>query len=224
MNPLLASGAFVTGLLGSGHCVGMCGGIVAALSLSGGRQAGVLFHVLYNLGRVATYTFLGYLVGWLGLAVAYTGGYRQAGSVVMIGADIFVIVVGLGSAGAFRSLNVMTLEFPGPVRSLTSAVRVLRRLPAAVSALPLGLALGFIPCGFLYAVLLNAALTADPTSGAQVMLGFGLGTVPAVLSFGSLAHFLGARARGWMLRGAGAAVAVMGLINLVRHLRSAGCC
>ena len=92
MDPLV-SGALVTGLLGSGHCIGMCGGLVAALGLSGGRRAGLTYHVLYNLGRISTYALLGYFVGWLGLAVAQPGALRGAGRVLMLGADLFVLLV-----------------------------------------------------------------------------------------------------------------------------------
>ncbi len=69
----LYSMAFVTGFLGSGHCLGMCGGIVTALSLSGpGRKSGPIFHLLYNSGRIITYGLIGLLVGWLGSLMAYT--------------------------------------------------------------------------------------------------------------------------------------------------------
>ncbi len=217
-------GALVTGLLGSGHCLGMCGALVGALSLSGPRGAGLPFHLLYNAGRIATYATLGGLVGWLGLAVAYTGGVRGVGWWVMVGADLFVIAAGLGSAGAFRRWNVMRLEFAGPARALAAAAGALRRLPGSLAALPLGLLMGLIPCGFLYAVLLNAALTSEPTGGALVMLGFGLGTAPSLLLFGAASRVLGARARGWMVRGAGLAVALMGCLNLWRHLVAGGVC
>lgn len=220
----LFGGAAITGFLGSGHCIGMCGALVGALSLSGTGRAGPAFHLLYHAGRVATYTGLGYLVGWLGLAVAYTGGFRGAGWYVLVGADLFVIAVGLGTAGAFRRLNVMRLEFAGPVRALAAAAGAVRRVPGGVAALPLGLLMGLIPCGFLYAVLLNAALTAEPFSGAAVMLGFGLGTAPSLLLFGGLSHLLGVRARGRMIRGAGLAVALLGAYHLYRHLCVGGVC
>jgi sulfite exporter TauE/SafE len=223
----LFTGALVTGLLGSGHCIGMCGGIVAALSLSGQKRGGLGFPLLYHLGRITTYTALGAAVGWLGLAFAYTSGLREYGRWILVAADGFVILVGLGSAGAFARLNVMKLEFPAAARALTRGVGAVRRLPPLVAALPLGLLLGLLPCGFLYAVLLNAALSADPATGALVMLGFGLGTVPSLLAFGGAAHLLGARTRGWMLRGAGLAVAGMGAYNLFRHLPLLGvpgCC
>ena len=166
-------------------------------------------------------------MGWLGLAFAYNSGLRDYGRWLLVAADVFVILVGLGSAGAFQKLNVMKLEFPAAGKVLTGWVRVVRQLPPLVAALPLGLLMGLLPCGFLYAVLLNAALSADPAVGARVMFGFGLGTVPALFLFGSAAHLLGTRTRGWMLRGAGLAVAAMGAYNLFRHLHLlevAGCC
>jgi len=219
----LFTGALLTGLLGSGHCLGMCGGIVAALGLSGPQRTGLPFQLLYNLGRISTYMFLGWLVGWLGLAVAWTGGYRDFGSVVLIAADLFVILAGLASALLSGRFNLLALELP-VTRPLAAAVRGLQRLPAGLAALPLGLMFGFIPCGFLYAVLVNAALTAEPAAGALVMLGFGLGTTPALLAVGTLSHLLGKTTRDWMLRGAGLLVAGMGAINLWRHLVATGCC
>ncbi len=225
MTEPLFAGALVTGLLGSGHCLGMCGGLVGALSLTMRGRAGPLFHLLYSAGRVTTYAGLGYLAGWFGSAVASRGGIRGVGWWLMVGADLFVILVGLGTAGAFRRLDVMRLELAAPVRALTAAARALRRMPGSLPALPLGLAMGFIPCGLLYAVLLNAALTADPGRSSVVMLGFGLGTVPSLFLFGTASHLLGARARGWMLRGAGLAVALMGAYNFYRHLQPpASCC
>ena len=98
--------ALVTGFLGSGHCIGMCGGIVAALSLSGpGRQGGMLFHLLYSLGRVATYTGIGFLVGWLGSLMAYTESFQSFTRWLLLGSDIFIIALGLATAGAFSLIN-----------------------------------------------------------------------------------------------------------------------
>lgn len=215
--------ALVTGFLGSGHCLGMCGGIVTALSLSGpGRQSGPLFHLLYSTGRIITYGLLGLLVGWLGSLMAYTSAFAGFTRWLLVATDLFIIVLGLGTAGALSRLNLMRLEFSGPVQSLTGAVTGLRKLPPTLSALPLGLVFGFLPCGFLYAMAITAAQTASPPRAALVMVFFGLGTVPALMAFGSTAQWLGSRARGWMLRGAGVMVVLMGLVNLVRHLQIIG--
>jgi len=215
--------AFVTGLLGTGHCIGMCGGLVSALSLSeAGRQGGWFFHLLYNLGRISTYTFIGAVVGWLGSALAYTDRFKMVTRSLLIGSDVFVILVGLGTAGLFAWLNVSKLDFPGPMKAMTVAVVGLRRLPPAISALPLGLLFGFIPCGYLYAVAITAAQSASVATGALMLFAFGLGTAPSLLLFGSAAHWLSGRARTWMLRVAGLVVAGMGVINLTKHIRMMG--
>jgi len=215
--------AFVTGLLGTGHCIGMCGGLVSALSLSeAGRQGGWFFHLLYNLGRISTYTFIGAVVGWLGSALAYTDRFKMVTRSLLIGSDIFVILVGLGTAGLFTWLNVSKLDFPGPMKAMTLAVAGLRRLPPAISALPLGLLFGFIPCGYLYAVAITAAQSASVATGALMLFAFGLGTAPSLLLFGGAAHWLSGRARTWMLRVAGLVVAGMGVINLIKHMRMMG--
>ncbi|MDG5469577.1 sulfite exporter TauE/SafE family protein [Deltaproteobacteria bacterium IMCC39524] len=215
--------AFVTGLLGTGHCIGMCGGLVSALSLSeAGRQGGWFFHLLYNLGRISTYTFIGAVVGWLGSALAYTDRFKMVTRSLLIGSDVFVILVGLGTAGLFTWLNVSKLDFPGPMKAMTLAVAGLRRLPPAISALSLGLLFGFIPCGYLYAVAITAAQSASVATGALMLFAFGLGTAPSLLLFGGAAHWLSGRARTWMLRLAGLVVASMGVINLIKHMRMMG--
>lgn len=228
----LYSMALLTGFLGSGHCLGMCGGVVAALSLSGpGRQGGMPFHLLYNLGRIATYSGIGLLVGYLGSLMAYTEGFESFSRWLLLASDLFIILLGLGTAGALQRLNFMKLEFAAPARLLSGPVARLHRLPPGLAALPLGLLFGFLPCGFVYAMAITAAQTASSARAGLVMLAFGLGTVPALFTFGSAAHWLGQRARAWMLRGAGLTVALMGLVNLIRHLQlfgiipggSAGC-
>lgn len=215
--------AFVTGLLGTGHCLGMCGGLVSALSLSEvGQKGGWFFHLLYNTGRITTYTLIGAIVGWLGSALAYADHFKSVTRSLLVGSDIFVILVGLGTAGLFHWLNASKLDFPGPMKTMTIAVGGLRRLPPAIAALPLGLLFGFIPCGYLYAVALTAAQSASVTTGALMLLAFGLGTAPALFLFGSAAHWFSGRARTWMLRVAGLIVAIMGVINLIKHLRMMG--
>ena len=215
--------AFVTGLLGTGHCIGMCGGLVSALSLSeAGRQGGWFFQLLYNIGRISTYTFIGAVVGWLGSALAYTDRFKMVTRSLLIGSDVFVILVGLGTAGLFTWLNVSKLDFPGPMKVMTLAVAGLRRLPPAISALPLGLLFGLIPCGYLYAVAITAAQSASVATGALMLFAFGLGTAPSLLLFGGGTHWLSGQARTWMLRIAGLVVAGMGVINLIKHMRMMG--
>jgi len=220
MTDPLISMAFFTALLGSGHCIGMCGGLVAALSLSPhGREGGVFFQLLYNLGRIITYSLLGLLVGWLGSTLALTQNLAGFTRWVLIGSDLFIIVLGLGTAGLWQKFTLGRLEFQAPLKLLNRAVKQLKMAPATVSALPIGLLMGFLPCGFLYAMVLTAAQSAAPLQGGLIMLAFGIGTVPALLLFGGATRWLGTQARLWMLRGAGAMVAIMGIYNLIRHLQ-----
>lgn len=215
--------AFVTGLLGSAHCLGMCGGLVAALSVSEtGRRGGTAFQLLYHLGRTITYTGLGALVGWLGSLLPLQESLRSLTRVLLIGSDLFVILLGLGTAGAFAWLNLNRLEFVAPARAIGKILRQLRSWPAALAALPVGLLMGWLPCGFVYAMLLTTAQGGSAVMGAATMLLFGLGTAPTLLVFGRTASWLGQKARQWMLRGAGLTVAAIGTMHLLRHLQMPG--
>ena len=223
MSTSLISMAFLTGLMGAGHCIGMCGGLVSALSLSEvGQKGGWLFHLLYNTGRITTYTFIGALVGWLGSALAYTDKFKTITRSLLLGSDIFIILVGLGTAGLFSWLNASKLDFPGPMTLMSAATSSLRQLPPALAALPLGLLFGLIPCGYLYAVAITAAQNASVATGAAMLFVFGLGTAPSLFLFGTATHWLSGKARTWMLRMAGLLVAGMGVINLLKHLRMMG--
>jgi sulfite exporter TauE/SafE len=221
-DPLILMG-FTTGLLGAGHCIGMCGGLVGALSLTAtGRPGGWSFHLLYNAGRIVTYTLIGFLVGWLGSALAYTDRFREVTRALLLTSDLFIILIGLGTAGLFGGMNIASLDFPGPLKTMTAAVQRLRQLPPWLAALPLGLIFGLLPCGYLYAVAISAAQSADPLLGAATMFAFGLGTAPAMLLFGGATQWLGTTFRAWMLRFAGLLVAGMGVVNLVRHFKVLG--
>jgi len=215
--------AFTTGLLGSGHCIGMCGGLVAAFSLSMARTGRhLLFQALYNVGRVTTYTLAGAALGRFGSMLAYTNAFHGVMRLALLGSDAFIIAVGLGSAGVFASPGIFSLESASTSRLLASPAAALRRLPPALAALPLGLLMGFLPCGFSYAIAITAAQSASAAGGALIMLFFGLGTAPALIAFGSTAQWLSAKARRRMVRGAGAMVALLGAYNLYKHLDMLG--
>ena len=218
MDPLYSI-ALLTGLFGSAHCLGMCGGLVSALSLTAdGRNSGAGFHILYNLGRILTYALIGLLAGLLGSSLTIKNSFMPVSRLLLIGSDLLIILVGLGSAGLFSRLNIMSLEFSGPFGSLSRAVKGLRKWPPVFAALPLGFLFGFLPCGFLYAMVLTAAQTTNAARGAITMAAFGLGTMPALFLVGGAAQWFSSK-REWMLKAAGVLVALMGCYNLFRHIR-----
>ena len=215
--------ALVTGFLGSGHCLGMCGGLISALSLAlSKRRQNLLFQALYHVGRISTYCLIGAMVGWLGSVLAYANQFHGLMRMALIGSDCFIIVVGLGSAGLFRRLNIMRLNFPGPVQAISRAALILTKVPSSVAALPLGLLMGFLPCGFLYAMIITAAQTSSVGKGSLALLFFGLGTTPALFLFGSSIDWLSQQTRAWMLRAAGLLVASMGIYHLCQHIALLG--
>ncbi len=175
---------FVTSLVGSPHCAGMCGPFVA-FAVGTGRGRSTTLHAAYNLGRLATYALLGAISGLLGQALNLGGaqvGIPQAAAVVA-GA----MMVTFGVVLLLRSLGVRLPEapLPGFVRAI-----VMRSHRAALAMTPvrratvIGLCSALLPCGWLYAFVITAAGTASALWGALVMVAFWLGTVPILLSLG----------------------------------------
>jgi uncharacterized protein len=217
--------AFLAGMAGSFHCIGMCGGIVAALSMTGnagGFRLRLQSQICYNLGRVTTYTLLGALAGLIGSSLDLMA-MKSFSSWFLIGANLFVIAIGLSSALALSALNLSSLEgrgarfFAAPLRRTVSG-------NSAFAAFPLGLLLGFLPCGLVYAPLVAAAGSGSLVSGAATMAALGLGTIPVLLMFGTASSAVSATLRSTMMRVAGIAVALMGAAGLWRALARTCCC
>lgn len=211
---------FLVGLLGGVHCVGMCGGIVGALSL-GAPSRGTL-HLAYNAGRITSYAAAGALAGAAGAAGVALAGQWPLRLVLFGFANLMLLALGLYLAGATWLLAPLE-RFGGRLwRRLQPLTR--RFLPARSvrQAFPLGLVWGWLPCGLVYSALVTALGTGSAGKGALAMLSFGLGTLPNLL----LAGLMLARLREWTHHRpvrivAGLVVAgfgVFGLINLLKGL------
>ena len=215
--------AFVAGLAGSPHCLGMCGGIVAALAVAGsgethgGRRS---FLLLYNLGRVTTYALLGVVAGLIGSSLNLLP-LKEATLWIFVAVNLFVLLIGVGTAAGWRFLSIATLE-PGGASWAGRAVERLVRGAAGRGAFPLGLALGLLPCGLVYATMIVAAATGSPLRGGAVMAALGCGTFPALYFFGSLTGLASGRGGQRLLRLIGIIVAAAGLTGLWRVLGALG--
>lgn len=212
--------AFAVGLLGGVHCIGMCGGIVGALSFGLpraklGPQLG--FQLAYNLGRILSYSLAGALAGGLGLLLAEHSGLAQAQRVLLLIASLFMVLLGLYLGGWWPSLA--RLERLGlPLwRRLEPLGRGLLPLRSPLQALLLGGLWGWLPCGLVYSSLIWSLSSGGAVQGGLLMLAFGLGTLPNLLLMGVLASRLqGFLHRLWVKRLAGASVLLLGLANLWR--------
>jgi sulfite exporter TauE/SafE len=211
--------ALLAGLLGGVHCVGMCGGIVAAFSFrAGGGTPPFRMHLAYNLGRVSSYVLFGALAGTLGASLKLAH-FLPVQTVLFVLAQIVMILLGLYLAG--WSQWVLIFERAGgalwrTVKPLFQKLLPVKSMPQAVLA---GMAWGWLPCGLVYSVLVSALAAGSATSGAALMLAFGLGTLPNLLGMGLFARqlqpFMQQR---WVRRAAGLTVAgfgVWGLLTLI---------
>lgn len=175
---------FLVGLLGGTHCVGMCGGIVGALSLGASARWSLL--VAYNVGRIASYGVAGALVGALGASgMAMEAQWPVRGGLYLF-ANLMLVALGLYLLGQTRALAFTEHLGQHLWRHLQPFTK--RFLPArtVAQALPLGLLWGWLPCGLVYSALATALAAGSAGRGALSMLAFGLGTLPNLLLAGIL--------------------------------------
>jgi sulfite exporter TauE/SafE len=191
---------FVLGLVGSGHCVGMCGPLVLAIPTATGK---VVPHLLYHAGRVTTYALIGGAFGALGQGMAHLSGADQAGPVavqkIQLGLNLmvalFLLAFGLMRLGLLAEPRWLT---GAGVHKLPILGRVLRNAAQGQSQsaiLVLGLLMGLLPCGLSYAAFARALPAGGFFSGAALVLAFGLGTAPALLILGTVASRFARRYR-----------------------------
>ena len=211
--------AFLAGLAGSGHCIGMCGAIVTALGMTrrNERLSGrVAFHVLYNLGRITTYTLLGVTAGMAGASLDLLA-MKSVATWVFFAANLFVITIGFTSACGMSWFNFSFLNKP-PAGFLAGPFRRAAGCSSTPAAFFLGLTFGFLPCGLVYAPLVAAAGSGNPLVAGGMMAALGFGTMPLLFLFGSASAALSAQLRDRLLRIAGLAVAMMGIAGVWRVL------
>ena len=207
------------GLLGSMHCIGMCGGFVTMYSLNKPlTQPSLPYHLLYNLGRITTYTFLGGVLGYFGSFAAYVGEHRGIPGAVLLIAGFFMVLMGLNIAGALGKRGLF--EEMGVTR--TSVFRnTLHRILALDSVwgtFLLGLLLGFLPCGLLYPILIHAAASGGFISGMIIMAVFGISTLPALMGLGFLVSRLQPHIKLAFYRVAAVLIVLLGLRMILRGL------
>lgn len=215
---------FLSGLLGSGHCLGMCGGFVIAIGLHDRSVSKALFKQLaYSAGRCFTYGCLGALLGGVGKTIAQDLAFLgDVGAILAIVAGIAVAYFGVAGLTGFSLMRLIQRRWIG--KQTTSACSsaslfssVFKQGAGGTSgAFLAGLATGFLPCGLLYGMLSIAAASQSVTRGAAVMVIFGIGTSPLLMALGVAGRSITLRWRGVLYRAAAISLLFAGALTCVR--------
>lgn len=178
--PVLST-AFLAGLLGAGHCFGMCGGIAGGLGALSSRHGAAGAALVFNGARIVSYGLLG---GVAASFMALTGEVLAVpgwGRALRWATAILIALIGLQFLFNLRALATIERAGGRLWARMAPAVQGAARVQGLPGRAALGLAWGFLPCGLVYTVLLTAASTGNFADGALVMLAFGAGTLPALL-------------------------------------------
>lgn len=226
--------AFVAGLLGGVHCVGMCGGIAGALGgsanakrviriasasppASARRMQGSARLLAFNAGRIGSYAAAGAFAGMLGGVVMLAGPVEIARTAAFIVAQAMLVLLGLhiaGWSGFFPQLETAGLRLWRTIEPLRRRVMPVDSTAKAIAA---GAVWGWVPCGLVYAMLPLAATGASPLNGALILVAFGAGTLPWLLAAGTFGLSLGRlRNRDAIRRASGLVLIVLALVSLLQ--------
>lgn len=186
MTALIAT-VFLASLMGSLHCAGMCGPLVAVYAggdeSQGWRRS--LSHLTYSAGRLVAYAALGALAGAVGAALDLAGRLAGVQRVTAVAAGLLIIAWGVVSLLQIRGVKVGRIGLPaGLQRLLGGVIARIKGKPPVLRALIIGLASALLPCGWLYGFVIASAGTGSAAAGALVMAIFWSGTLPVMVSLG----------------------------------------
>lgn len=219
-DPITLSAAFLLGFFSTMHCIGMCGGIIGALSLSlpveiRNNKAKLFAFVLsYNIGRLISYGIAGLIAGAIGTSVLQSAGFDQGHAILRIIAVSMMVAIGLYLTGWLPQLA--SIEKIGiPVwKRMEPIGRKLVPVASIPKALAYGMIWGWLPCGLVYFVLIWALTAGDAINGALIMLAFGAGTLPTLITVGFMTSWITRFAQSTRAR------QVVGLIIIVMAIGS----
>jgi len=206
--------ALMTGLVGSLHCIGMCGPIAVALPLGNKSWFHKFFgSIIYNTGRVATYALLGVIFGLLGQGIEMAGLQQWAS----IGLGIVLILSVLFPVLFKGRVNIDRFFF-GFAGKLIGRFRKLFSISSYPSLLVIGLLNGLLPCGLVYVAIAGAINTNDIVNGAIYMIIFGVGTIPIMASIPVVGNLIGTNIRKRFKGVVSAFIIILGIIFILRGL------
>lgn len=219
---------FLVGFLGGfGHCIGMCGGFVMTYTLKiqetdrtiPSSWQTIYPHLLYNTGRVLTYVILGEIFGFLGSSLGVIFALRDIQGILQLFAGLVMVIMGFDLAGWIPASGPDT--FPG-ILGFKRLIRSMFNSVNRKNIFILGMILGFIPCGLVYAAGAKAAATQSILGGMITMLVFGLGTFPAMVITGLTVNLFSNKLRKQLYRIAAILVILLGILAILRGIDAMG--
>ena len=183
VEPITLGAAFAAGLLGSGHCVGMCGPI-AAIAGAGSNGQPARSALIYNAARIVSYCVVGALFGGLGYAIGSAADIARWSQIVRIAMSAVLVLVGLQLLLPRSRINPLERIGARFWQRIAPLARRLKPGERKSHLFALGLLWGWLPCGLVYSLLALAAVSGSAASGAATMAAFGLGTLPAMIGIG----------------------------------------
>jgi sulfite exporter TauE/SafE len=204
--------AFLIGLAGSVHCIGMCGPLALSVPVPGGKAAKLTAAFLYNTGRVGTYSLFGLLMGALGRSFVWFGWQQRFSLVLGILILLFVLMPGI-SSNRWLSGKAGTVFMS--IRKRFGGL-LFKGTPGSI--LLSGVVNGLLPCGLVYLALAGAAATGEALHGALFMMFFGWGTLPVMFSVVFLGGSLKQNFRAKLRSAYPAIMAVMAILLIIRGL------
>lgn len=205
---------FTLGILGSLHCVGMCGPIALAIPHKSNDKLSVAAdNALYNGGRIITYMVLGSILGLLGAAISFSGVQEKLS--IIIGVIMLVLTFAPKAFKLSKKANTFFYSKVGKLKTYFSAFLQKRGKPALLG---LGLLNGLLPCGLVYVALAASIGIADYANSMLFMAGFGLGTAPAMFAVGMLGTMASPKVRQNFSKLVPYGIAVVAILMIMRGM------
>jgi sulfite exporter TauE/SafE len=206
--------AFFVGLVGSLHCIGMCGPVAIALPVPDSTNLSFFTgRILYNLGRVVTYSFLGAILGLLGGRIALAGAQQVVS--IILGVVIIVAVLLPQKCKNYFAQHPLIQKLAQPLKT---NIGMLFKKGTFSAMFLIGILNGFLPCGLVYVALAGAIASGNAISGAAVMILFGLGTVPAMFAATIFGKFINVGIRTRIRKAVPVLAILLGVIFILRGM------
>ena len=204
---------FTIGIIGSMHCIGMCGPIAIALPV--GNKKGIkktLALLLYNFGRISTYALIGTFFGVIGKTFYLAGIQRQVSVILGV-----LILLSLFLPSTFSN-NKFIQWWNGIFKNFYNEMGVLLKNKSYSSLFVIGVINGFLPCGLVYLALAGALAQTEVFNGSLFMIFFGLGTLPAMFSIGWISNYISIRLRNRIRKASPYLIGFFALLLIFRGL------